>query len=89
MAKAEDRYRKLLVKTGWDGKLVYRPAIPISISEKPGDMEFIANERDRMDIIANNVFGSSTEWWRIAAANKKVDGSLHIKVGTRVIIPRE
>lgn len=89
MSRPEDRYRKLETKTLPNGKQVYRSAIPISLDADPLiDPTIIANERDRLDIIAHNVYGSSEEWWRIAAANKRVNGSLHLKPGTKVLIPK-
>lgn len=88
MSRPEDRYVKLQTKILNDGTVVYRPAIPISVDSNVSDVTFIANERDRMDIIANNAYGSAVNWWIIAAANKRVDGSLHIKPGTKVIIPK-
>lgn len=88
MSRPDDRYRKLEVKKLEDGRNVYRSSIPISISTTDSDSKFIAGELDRMDILAKNIFGSAQEWWRIAAANKKVNGSLHFKPGQTVIIPR-
>jgi hypothetical protein len=88
MARPEDRYRKLKTKKLVDGRVVYSSAIPVSIETDDLDESFVANERDRMDIVAKNQFGSALDWWRIAAANKKVNGSLHFKPGQTVIIPR-
>ena len=89
MSRPEDRYVKLETKVLPNGKTVYRSAIPRTVDADPlTDTTIIANEQDRMDIIAHNVYGDSAEWWRIAAANKRVDGSLHLKPGNSVIIPK-
>jgi nucleoid-associated protein YgaU len=89
MSRAEDRYVKLESKTLPDGRVVYKSAIPKVIEGDPvNDLTIVANERDRLDIIANNVFGDPTQWWRIASANGRVNGSLHILPGQTLIIPK-
>lgn len=90
MPKPEDRYIKLETKILPDGRTVYKSAIPLNVEgDSITDPVIIANERDRMDVIAYNVYGSPLDWWRIAAANKHVNGSLHIKPGTKLVIPRK
>jgi len=90
MARPEDRYVKLEIKTLEDGRRVYKSARPRAVLiDEDTDVNLVANERDRMDVIARNVFGSTMDWWRIAAANRRVDGSLHIVPGTTIYIPRK
>mgnify|MGYP003296379362 CR=1 FL=1 len=90
MSRPEDRYRKLETKTLPNGRVVYKSAIPLVVeADSLSDISMVANERDRMDIIAHNVYGSAEDWWRIAAANKRVDGSLHLTPGQTVLIPKE
>lgn len=89
MASVNDRYIKLETKILPTGKTVYKPCIPISVNSDPNtSLTIIANEDDRMDIIGKNVFGAVMDWWRIAAANKRVNGSIHIKPGSSLIIPK-
>lgn len=88
MINPENRYVKLQRKTLVDGTVVYKPALPKVIETTDDDTVIIAGELDRMDVIAANAFGSPLEWWRIAAANKKVNGSLMFKPGQKVIIPK-
>jgi nucleoid-associated protein YgaU len=89
MSQPEERYVELKTKILSDGRVVYRTAIPITITTDPlNDVTVVANERDRLDIIAHNVYGDASQWWRIAAANKHVNGSLHILPGESLIIPR-
>lgn len=84
-----ERYFKLDIKQLPDGRVVYAPAIPVTVIGDPlTDTSFVASDLDRLDIIANNVYGSAMSWWRIAAANKNVNGSLHIKPGTNIIVPQ-
>lgn len=89
MSKAQARYQNALetVKLP-DGRTVYQTVRPKVISTDVQDVVITADERDRADIIANNVYGSAREWWRIAAANAKVNGSLHFMPGQQVVIPR-
>jgi hypothetical protein len=90
MSKPEDRYIKVETKTRPDGKLVYQSCIPKSIVvNELNDIQIVVSETDRMDVIANNVYGSAMDWWKIAAANKRTNGSLHLKPGTTIFIPQE
>jgi nucleoid-associated protein YgaU len=85
-----DRYDKPLeVIQLEDGRTVYRTARPTADSPSPDDVTIVTNEQDRFDIIAQNVYGRSSDWWRIAAANGKVNGSLTLPVGTTLVIPRK
>jgi nucleoid-associated protein YgaU len=90
MARPEDRYVNLEVKTLENGRRVYKSARPKSVYVNTDiDVTLIGNERDRMDVIAKNVYGSPMDWWRIAAANRRVNGSLHVLPNTPIIIPRK
>ena len=71
-----------------DGRTVYATARPRVVQTDVQDIVLTADERDRSDIIANNVYGSAQEWWRIASGNGKVNGSLHFTPGQSIIIPR-
>lgn len=89
MANPEDRYVKLEIKTLSNGRRVYKSSRPISVPvNEASDITIYAGDADRMDVIAKNVYGSALDWWKIAAANKHVNGSLHIAPGTKIIIPR-
>jgi len=85
----EERYVTLETKQLPDGRVVYKSALPITVVGDPNtDVTFVASDLDRLDILANNAYGSSMSWWRIAAANNRVNGSVHIKPGTHIIIPQ-
>lgn len=89
MSRPEERYVELKTKVLSDGRVVYRTSLPIAIDVDPlNSITVTANERDRLDIIAHNVYGEASQWWRIAAANKHVNGSLHILPGETLIIPK-
>ena len=84
-----DRYQNLSTKVLPDGRVVYRAARPSVVRPSITDAVIPANERDRFDIIANNVYGNAQEWWRLASINGRVDGSLHVKPGNDIRIPTE
>ncbi len=86
--RPEDRYVKLETTTLANGKVVYKSARPKPIDTTPSDITITAADGDRLDIIANNVYGSPSQWWRIAAANRHVNGSLFLRPGTQLLIPK-
>lgn len=89
-ARAQDRYvNKLEATVLPDGRRVFLTARPRTVSINVDDVVISASDRDRADIMANNVYSSAMDWWRIAAANAKVDGSLHFTPGQTVVIPRK
>ena len=73
-----------------NGKVVYNSLLPKGYRENPTkDVILTATDVLRMDKMANDVYGSAMNWWRIAAANKKVNGSLYFRPGNDIIIPTE
>ena len=89
MAFPEERYVKLETKRRADGKLVYRSCRPATVlADSNNDLITYANEMDRLDVIAHNVYGSAESWWKIAAANQQVNGSLTVRPGTKLLIPK-
>lgn len=84
-----DRYQNLETKVLANGKVVYRAVRPAVVRKSISDAVIVANERDRFDIIANNIYDNPHDWWRLAALNGRVDGSLHVKPGTEIRIPTE
>lgn len=89
MSFPEERYVKLQITRRKDGKQVYRSCRPSSVTTDPvSDTTIYASEMDRMDVIANNVYGSPESWWKIAAANKQVNGSISVRPGSKLLIPK-
>lgn len=85
-----ERYdRPLQQTTRFDGARVNQTCRPTVIKPTITDVVVPAGERDRFDIIANRVYGSAKDWWKIAAVNGKVNGSLHVSPGADLIIPTE
>lgn len=89
MARPEDRYVRLETKVLPNGRVVYKSTRPLSIPTLPSDTVITADEAVRMDIIANNVYGSPNDWWRIAAANRRTNGSLYVRPGLQLVIPQD
>lgn len=88
MASPDERYTKLEIKLRADGKPVYKSARPATVLTSPTDVTLYASETDRLDVIANNVYGSPEAWWRIAAANRLVNGGISIVPGSKLLIPK-
>lgn len=89
-SRAQDRYATELIVTKLpDGRTVFRTARPKTVSTNIDDVTIVAGERDRADVMANNIYSSPMDWWRIAAANAHVDGSLYFTPGQNIIIPRK
>lgn len=72
-----------------DGRSVFATTRPSTITPAAGDIVITSGEQDRFDIIANNVYGHSSDWWRIATANGTVNGSLTVPIGSNIIIPQK
>lgn len=89
MSQPSDRYVRLETKVLPSGRTVYKSARPKSvIVDQLTDISIPATDVARMDVLANNVYGSAQDWWRIASANKLVNGSLYMCPGTKITIPR-
>lgn len=91
MSSLQDRYSTpVQTKTLPNGRTVY-----VSLMPKPvpfnvlTDPQITATDVVRMDVMAQNVYGSANDWWRIAAANGKADGSLFFRVGSNIIVPKK
>ena len=83
-----ERYDKPLEQTiRFDGARVYKTCRPTAVKFTVRDIVITAGERDRFDIIANKVYGSPRDWWKVASVNGRVNGSLHITPGANLIIP--
>lgn len=86
----QDRYwNTLQTKVLSNGRVVYMSALPRPIYPNLlTDPYITAGDTVRMDVIAQGAYGSPHEWWRLAAANLKVNGSLYFRPGTQIVIPR-
>lgn len=85
----QTRYETPLVaKKLPDGRVVYMSARPVALKPLPlKDLEITSSKAIRMDTLAKNTYGSAVNWWVIASANGRVDGSLYFRAGSKIIIP--
>lgn len=86
---SQERYDTILeTRRLPNGRLVYRSLRPKTVVPNSlTDVQITATDTIRMDMLANNVYGDPNQWWRIAAANGRANGSLFFKAGTGIIIP--
>lgn len=85
----QDRYQNLMeTRTTPTGKLVYRSLLPkLYTDENSSNVEIYATIATRMDRLAQDFLNSPLNWWKIAAINQSVNGSLFFKPGTSVTLP--
>ena len=90
MSSINDRYENnVQIKKLANGKMVYSSLRPKSISPNLlADAVITSTQIARMDVLSQNAYGTAIEWWRIAAANGRVDGSLYFRPGSTIIIPQ-
>ena len=70
-----------------DGKTVYKSKRLKNIPLKNDDIYVASQTGDRLDLLANQYYGSPAYWWIIANANNIHDGKLGLKDGTILRIP--
>ena len=83
-----NRYQKLGITALDTGKRYIAgakyPEIPLS--EK--DLYFIMQEGDRLDLLANQIYGDPSLWWIISSANSNLkQNSLYVPTGTQIRVP--
>lgn len=64
-----DRFQKIRKKTTKKGKQYYREAFVPNIPETEGDIYFITERGDRLDLLAYEFYQDVSLWWILAAAN--------------------
>lgn len=65
----------------------YKTAILSKILPEALPFYYVAQDGDRLDIIANTFYGIPEYWWVIAKVNKIANGSIAVTGGTRLLIP--
>lgn len=84
---AISRYHKNITKKSTDGKTVYKSKRLKRIPLSNEDIYVATQTGDRLDLLANQYYGSPAYWWIIANANNIHDGKLGLKDGTILRIP--
>ena len=86
---AISRYLSNPKKKTPDGKTVYKSKRLKNIPLKNDDIYVATQTGDRLDLLANQYYGSPAYWWIIANANNIHDGKLGLKDGTILRIPAD
>tara|TARA_R100000479_G_C6356354_1_gene191239 strand:- start:462 stop:758 length:297 start_codon:yes stop_codon:yes gene_type:complete len=84
---AISRYLNNDTKKAPDGKTVYKSKRLKKIPLSNDDIYVASQTGDRLDLLANQYYGSPAYWWIIANANNIHDGKLGLKDGTILRIP--
>ena len=82
------RYNKIGISSNESGKRYFSsPKYPeIPLSER--DLYFIMQDGDRLDLLANQIYGDASLWWIISTANPNLkQNSLYVPVGTQIRVP--
>ena len=82
------RYKSTLTNESTENKnLKYNTTIYEEVPERNDDVFLVSQTGDRLDLLANQYYGSPAYWWIIANANNIHDGKLGLKDGTILRIP--
>jgi len=64
-----NRFQNIKKKKTTKGKQYYREAFIPSVPEEEGDIYFITERGDRLDLLAYEFYNDVSLWWVLAAAN--------------------
>jgi len=70
------------------GKRFYSTVIPKNPVEEEFPREYVAQVGDRWDSIAYKFYRNAARWYMLAIANDGANGSIFIKPGTVIKIPK-
>lgn len=70
------------------GKRYYTSAIPENSATEQVQYTYRARIGDRWDTLAYKYLGNAALWYVVARTNNALNGSIFIKPGTTIIIPR-
>tara|TARA_R100001443_G_scaffold51168_1_gene63161 strand:- start:4826 stop:5089 length:264 start_codon:yes stop_codon:yes gene_type:complete len=80
------RYENTLTKINKkNNRRGYETTIYPKIEEKDSDMFFIAQQGDRLDLLAQRFYKDASLWWYIARANNLK--TMNVPAGTSLRIP--
>jgi len=82
-----NRYANIQVTKNSLGKRYYVPNIYPDVPVSEDDIYVITTAGDRLDLIANNIYGDPTLYWIIASANNLPGDSLVPPLGQQLRIP--
>jgi hypothetical protein len=71
------------------GKRYLSTVMPTTIQvDSTFSITHYAGENDRLDSLAYRYYNNAMLWWVIAKANSLVNGTITVKPGTKLLIPR-
>lgn len=82
------KYSNQLIEKFTNRKYLSSTIYP-KIAPTEDDLYIIADEADKLDVLANKYYGSPRYWWVIAIANNLNDASVYITPGTQLRIPSD
>ena len=83
-----NRYKNTKIHTT-KGKRAMKTTILPSIPRAIDDIIIVTKYGDRLDLLAHTHYGKDSYWWIIAEANGLGKGSLHLKPGLQIRIPKD
>jgi hypothetical protein len=85
-----NRYQNTKVtKTENEGNEIYVNSVYPDIPYSNSDVYVITTLGDRLDILANNIYGDTSLWWIISSANQLPGDSLTPPIGIQLRIPTD
>tara|TARA_R100000030_G_scaffold97905_1_gene87274 strand:+ start:132 stop:434 length:303 start_codon:yes stop_codon:yes gene_type:complete len=84
-----DRYQFQRPKVKKDKKRIQGQTIYPAILPRVTDLYIVVRDGQRMDTLANEYYGSPSMWWIIAQANNITGGTLFLKPGSSIRIPKD
>ena len=84
-----DRYQFQRPKVKKDKKRIQGQTIYPAILPRVTDLYIVVRDGQRMDTLANEYYGNPSMWWIIAQANNITGGTLFLKPGSSIRIPKD
>ena len=84
-----NRFANIKTKKTSEGKQYYREAFIPKVSDLEGDVYFITERGDRLDLLAFEFYKDVSLWWVLAAANPTITrrDSYYVEPGKQFKVP--
>tara|TARA_Y100000593_G_scaffold55696_1_gene104126 strand:- start:4888 stop:5181 length:294 start_codon:yes stop_codon:yes gene_type:complete len=83
------RYKGVKTKIDLNGKRILKPSVVPNIPIKDTDIFLYPIFGDRLDTIAQRMYGDANLWWIIAKANEIGNGQIGLDLEKKLRIPTE
>ena len=84
-----NRYQYQRPKIKKDKKRIQGQTLYPAILPKATDLYIVIRDGQRLDTLANEYYGDPSMWWIIAQANNITGGTLFLKPGSQIRIPKD